>query len=362
MTQIVDGIQHATQHFPALVQMVQISPGEVLAGVAIAGGIQRRIIMAMERVTDLQHACIDEQMPIAGITGWHHAIEHVHTAANTLYEIFRFANAHKVTRFVSGHQARQVIQHLDHFMLGLAHRQTADGQAVEADLVQPLQRALAQAFMHPALHNAKQRGAVVGVGVLGTLGPTQRELHRHPRHVFIGRVRCALVKNHHDVGAQVTLNLHRLFRPHEHFGTVHRRSEGHAFFLDLAHGAQAEHLETAGVGEDGALPLHEVMQVAMLLDHLCARAQPQVEGVAQDDLGADVDNVTRQHALDGAIGAHRHECRGFHRAPRKGQAAATGLAVGGQQFKRHATHIVPSGPASLGAVGAGLRVMNIASP
>ena len=169
--------------------------------------------------------------------------------------------------------------------------------------------------------------------------------------------RGALVEDHYHVRAQVTLNLHRLFRAHEHLGTIDRRSEGHALFLDLAHGAQAEYLETTGVGEDRAFPLHEIVQAVVLLDHLGARTQPQVEGVAEDNLGAGGDDIARQHALDGAVGADRHERRGLHGAARERQATATGLTVGGQQFKRHTTHSCSSGPR-----GAGLRVMNIASP
>ncbi|MNT67164.1 hypothetical protein D3C72_2052840 [compost metagenome] len=107
------------------------------------------------------------------------------------------------------------------------------------------------------------------------------------------------------------------------------------------------------------------MQVAVFLDHLGARAQPQVEGVAQNDFCAGGNDVTRQHALDRAVSAHRHERRGLDGSTREGQTTTTGLAIGGQKFKGHATfatHSVSSGPVSLGAVGAGLRVMNIASP
>ncbi|MNG19158.1 hypothetical protein D3C84_1032900 [compost metagenome] len=103
----------------------------------------------------------------------------------------------------------------------------------------------------------------------------------------------------------------------------------------------------------------------MLLDHFGARTQPQVKGVSQDDLGARGLDIAGQHALDRAVSTHGHERRGLDGAAREGQATTTSLAVGGQKLKRHttgATHAVSSGPDSLGAVGAGLRVMNIASP
>ncbi|MNF10886.1 hypothetical protein D3C80_2119650 [compost metagenome] len=75
----------------------------------------------------------------------------------------------------------------------------------------------------------------------------------------------------------------------------------------------------------------------MGLDHFHARAQPQVEGVTQNDVGASGLDIPGQHALDRAIGAHRHERRGLDHATGEGQAAATGLAVGGEQFEGHTT-------------------------
>jgi hypothetical protein len=60
-----------------------------------------------------------------------------------------------------------------------------------------------------------------------------------------------------------------------------------ALFRDLAQFRQAEHLEPAGVGEDGTLPVHEPVQPAVRTDHFDAGTQHQVEGVAEDDLCAE---------------------------------------------------------------------------
>jgi hypothetical protein len=61
--------------------------------------------------------------------------------------------------------------------------------------------------------------------------------------------------------------------------------------------------------------------------------QPQVEGVAQDDLRAHLLERARQHALDRAVGAHRHEDRRLDDAVVQREAAAAGLALGGQQIE-----------------------------
>ena len=57
--------------------------------------------------------------------------------------------------------------------------------------------------------------------------------------------------------------------------------------VDLAHVGEAEDLEAAAVGEDGAVPVHEAVQAAQLGDELVAGPQGEVVGVAEDDLRAD---------------------------------------------------------------------------
>ncbi len=76
------------------------------------------------------------------------------------------------------------------------------------------------------------------------------------------------------------------------------------------------------------MPLHEIVQVAVQLHDLLARAQPQVEGVAQQDLRAGFFHFFRRHALDRAVGADRHKGRGLHHAAVEDQAAATRAAIG----------------------------------
>ena len=70
-------------------------------------------------------------------------------------------------------------------------------------------------------------------------------------------------------------------------------------------------------------------------DQVVARAQPQVVGVAEDDLGAELLELLRVQRLDRSLGADRHEHRGFHRAVGQGEPAAAGLAgrVGGEEVE-----------------------------
>jgi len=114
-----------------------------------------------------------------------------------------------------------------------------------------------------------------------------------------------------------------------------------AFFGDLANVTEAEDLETAGVGEDWAFPLHKIVQIAVQLHHFLARAQPQVESVTEDNLRARGFNFFRRHPFYGAVGAHRHEGWRFYYATIEHQTAAARATISGIKFKFHFHSSVP---------------------
>ena len=87
------------------------------------------------------------------------------------------------------------------------------------------------------------------------------------------------------------------------------RTEGHTLLRDLAQLAQGKDLEAAAVRENGAIPMHELMQAAGLLDELHAGAQEEVIGIGQDDARPQILQLIRRDALDGRLRAHGHENR-----------------------------------------------------
>ena len=98
--------------------------------------------------------------------------------------------------------------------------------------------------------------------------------------VVIGRgVFHAFVKGHGDVAAQIALDTHTLLRTHEDAVSVQVAGKRHALLLDLSQPCQREHLKAAAVGEDGAIPAHELMKSSHLPHHIVAGAQVQVIGV-----------------------------------------------------------------------------------
>ena len=190
---------------------------------------------------------------------------------------------------------------------------------------------------------ALDRGAHIVVGTPGRLRD-----HIERNSLDLSGVQA--VELHHDVRIEHGLDLHRDLGREKELVAVDRRGELHALLADLAHLAQAPDLEAARVGEDRLAPLLEAVQAAELLHHVQARAHPQMEGVAQDDLRAHLLERARHHALDGAVGAHRHEDRRLHHAVVQGQAPAARVAFGLEQFElQH-------------RVQAGVRASSMASP
>ena len=62
------------------------------------------------------------------------------------------------------------------------------------------------------------------------------------------------------------------------------RLKARAILGDLAHGAEAEHLIAAAIGQDRPRPVHEAMQPAQLANPLMTGTQIQMVGIAEQDL------------------------------------------------------------------------------
>ena len=103
--------------------------------------------------------------------------------------------------------------------------------------------------------------------VAATLRPAQRHLHGTFGVIPVRRVWRTFVEDHHDVRAEIVLNLHRLFRIEENRIAVDRVTEVDALLGDLAN---ITRLKTGNRQNrsDRAFPLHEVMQIAVKLHDL----------------------------------------------------------------------------------------------
>ena len=105
--------------------------------------------------------------------------------------------------------------------------------------------------------------------------------------------------------------------------------ETDALLGDFPHLCEGPDLEAAGVREHGLLPGGEIVEAAHLLDQLVSRAEPEVVGVAEDDLCPEFFEFRRMEGFHRTLRADGHEDGGFHLAVGKGQGAGAGGAVGG---------------------------------
>ena len=83
--------------------------------------------------------------------------------------------------------------------------------------------------------------------------------------------------------------------------------------------------------------MHEIVQVAVRLDDLGAGAQPQMKGIAEQNLCPDAAHFFRGHGFYRAIGADRHEGRRLHATTIKFKLPASRHTIVGNLGKTH-TH------------------------
>ncbi len=85
------------------------------------------------------------------------------------------------------------------------------------------------------------------------------------------------------------------------------RFEGCPVLAQFAQVTQAEDLEAATIGEDGAIPVHEVVQSTKIANQLGAWSQHEMVGVGENDGRASLAQIFRGDAFDACLGADGHE-------------------------------------------------------
>ena len=266
--------------------------------------------------------------------GGHDAIEHVDAAQHRADDVQRPSHPHQIARTILGKMGRGGVQHLEHHLLALAHRQTAHRIAVEADLGQRRHRLTTQIGVNTALDDAEQAVAVAGdESLFGPRRPTHGQIRRVLGLVRRRGERRAFVKGHGDVRIQRMLDLHGPFGGQMVLAAVQMGLEGDTAFIDGAQLGQTHHLKAAGIGQDRPRPVHEAMQPAQPFHPFRAGPQHQMIGVGQQNLRAGGRHRLGHHGLDRGGGAHRHEGRGVDLAMGGGHPAQTGGSIGFQQFK-----------------------------
>ena len=91
--------------------------------------------------------------------------------------------------------------------------------------------------------------------------------------------------------------------------------------------AQREHLESAAVGHQRAIPGHEAVQAAQIAHRLCSWSQQQVIGIGQKHACTQVVQFSRRDAFDTTGSSDDAEERRFNAAMRGMQHACPRVAV-----------------------------------
>ena len=339
MLKVVPGEQDRPQHLAGLEQVVQVGAAEAAAGRAGAIRIERPVRFGMAGVADVQLAAGHEGLARASGAGRQHAIEHIDAPGDGADDVRRPPDAHQIARFIVRQGRRCDVQRLEHRLLAFADRQPADGIALETDAGQRQRRFGAQIRKHTALNDAEL--AVAGTspeGRAAALGPAHGQAHRVGRGGFFHWPGGAFVQSHRDRRIQIVLDRRRTLGCQPVLAAVDMGAEGDARLRHRAQAAERHDLEAATVGQDRTGPAHEAVQAAQRLDPRCARPEHQVVGVAQHDFRAGVRDMVRQHTLDRAGCADRHEGRRLRRAVGRVQPSTPGRAVDAQKLEPELSH------------------------
>jgi hypothetical protein len=100
--QIVDRVQNLRQQFVRSVKMAQVGPRITPADAAIAGGIERAVVLRVPCLLDRHFAFGRKQQSMAGGARRQHAIHHVDARLRILRNLFGSADPHQITRLAGG--------------------------------------------------------------------------------------------------------------------------------------------------------------------------------------------------------------------------------------------------------------------
>ncbi len=213
--QVVDAREREPEGFSGVVQVAQVRAAEVPAAVAVAIRVHWLVeFFGMARRLVAQHAFAREQHAVAGVTGRHHAVAHVHAALYEFQQIPRRSHSHHVAGVVLRQNVGAKIRNLVHRLGGLAYGETSHRKSIGPEFRNAFNRLLAQVLVHAALDNPEELlvvpvdGRVLLEPLHGLCGPLEGVIQAVFRLLRRTREGCALVERHDDVGPYFALGVH----------------------------------------------------------------------------------------------------------------------------------------------------------
>ncbi len=221
--QIVEGKQPQSEDFARSEQVSDIGSGES-GDVRVGGFADWAGVLGEDQVLDEDGAIEGKGGSVAGDPGRHDAIKHVDAAADHLENLGRRAQSHGIPGFVFGQKWHRIFDGAEHFFLGFADGDAADGIAVKIQFDEFPGRLLAEVGVDGSLNDAKvvlsaraRFRFVFHDPIFAALGPAGGEAEGFRGVFLIAGVGRALVEEHRDVGSKGSLDFHAELGGEHHF-------------------------------------------------------------------------------------------------------------------------------------------------
>lgn len=102
VAEVVVGGESVAEEFVVAEEVVEVGEAELLAGEAVAGGVDGLVAFSVGGVADVEPAVVGEEGAVTAEPGGEDAIEHVDAAGDAFDEVFGAADAHEVAGPVDG--------------------------------------------------------------------------------------------------------------------------------------------------------------------------------------------------------------------------------------------------------------------
>ena len=261
------------------------------------------------------------------------AVEHIDAAVDGFEDVEGGADAHEVAGAVGGEEGGGEGAGVFAFGFGFADGEAADGEAVEGEGGEAGGAFVAEVVVEGALNDGEEGLGGVAAGGEAAFGPALGDGEGGAGGAAVGGGGDALVEDHHDVAADAALGEDGALGAEEDGLAVDVALEDGAGFAHGAGVGEGEDLEAAGVGEDGAVPLHEAVDAAEALEDFGAGAEEEVVGIGEEDLGAGVFEGFGELGFDRGLGADGHEEGGADLVVEGAEDGGPGAGALGEGFK-----------------------------
>src|SRR5437016_14578150 len=302
--QVVNRVQNLSQYFVRCIEMPKISSRVPGTNTAAAVRIEWASVSSVACLLDRNFSFRRKQQTMPRRPSGQNTIHHVDTKIGVFDNLFRCTHTHKIAGGLGGEMLNGGFDNLTCKFARLTDTKPANCVSGKSDLDCSLGRFFSQHWIHPALHDSKERlnmvrtrgggsprppsRAKLGFRSAGvspamrawTAGggcpyvasaprhivlvlfkiffapfrPAQRQLHRRAHAARLRRIFRTFIKRHDDVRAKSDLGFGRGFRVEELCRAVQMGTECHAFLGQFAQLAQAEDLKSAGVSENRPIP------------------------------------------------------------------------------------------------------------